>query len=351
VNRFEPPAALTLLVGTEAFLVTRGIARVLRAARAVDPAVERREVDALDPGAVGELQSALSPSLFEESAVVVVRGAGEAPETFLAVLRGGLADLSEGTWVVVEHSGGKARAAVAGLTMLRQLELTGGVREIACAEVRRGKETTDLLMREARASGRSLTQDGAEALASALGSETALLVGALEQLLSDSPHQTIDAGGVTAMFAGVGEVSGFQLADAVWEKQGRLALQRLRWGTASQDISPASAVGSLASGLRGMVRVGAARRGLPEAEVARSASVPPFKVKLLRRIYESWEPRDLGDAVVRLAAVDAAVKGGLRPGESLESPQKAHALEEFVTRTTGILPSSTGPDHGSGEPG
>ena len=126
-----------------------------------------------------------------------------------------------------------------------------GIREVACAEVKRGRETRDLLLAEARAAGRKLTPDGADALALALGSDTALLVGALEQLLSDAPEGAIDAAVVTQMFAGVGEVSGFQLADAVWESRGLLALQRLRWGTATGDISPAGAVGSLASGLRG----------------------------------------------------------------------------------------------------
>jgi DNA polymerase III subunit delta len=344
----EPPAGLTLLVGTEGFLVARGIRRVLRAARAVDPAVERREVDAVDPAAVGELQSALSPSLFAESAVVIVRGVDEASETLLGVLLDGVSDLAERMWVVVEHSGSKARTAVAGLAALRGLRIPGGVREIACAEVKRGRETRDFLMNEARAAGRRLTGDGADALAMALGSDTGLLVGALEQLLADSPEPTIDASVVTTMFAGVGEVSGFQLADAVWEGRGRLALQRLRWGTASQDISPAGAVGSLASGLRGMVRVGAARRGLPDAEVARAAGVPPFKVRLLREAFGDWAPRELGDAVVRLAEVDAAVKGGLRPGESLESAQKGHVLEAFVTRTTGLLGERPSAVPGSG---
>jgi len=329
----RPPARLTLLVGTEEFLVGRAVARVMAAARAVDPAVERREVDAEDPVALGALQTALSPSLFGEAAVVVVRGIAEAPESVVENLVAGLGDLADETWVVVVHPGSRARKL---LDQLRALSVPGGVAEVACAEVKRGKATRDLLESEARSAGRRLTGDGADALVMALGSDIALLVGALEQLLADQPEDPIDAAVVTATFAGVAEVSGFQLADAVWEGRALLALQRLRWGLSSQTVSGAGAVGSLAAGLRAMVRVAGTPRGMAEADVARVAGVPPFKVRALRQAVQGWEPAQLADAVIALAAVDAAVKGGLRPGESLEPAQKEHALESFITTTAGL---------------
>ena len=170
----------------------------------------------------------------------------------------------------------------------------------------------------------------------ALGADIALLVGALEQLFADSDEDPIDAAEVTATFAGVAEVSGFQLADAVWEGRALLALQRLRWGLVSQTISGAGAVGSLAAGLRAMVKVAGAPRGMSEADVARLAGVPPFKVRVLRSAAASWEPAQLAEAVKLLAAVDAQMKGGLRPGESLEPAQKVRALEAFVIDTVGL---------------
>jgi DNA polymerase-3 subunit delta len=329
----QPPAALTLLVGTEEFLVSRAIGRVMAAARAVDPGVERREVDAQDPAALGALQTALSPSLFGEAAVVVVRGLAEAPDPVVDGLLAGLGDLAEATWVVVVHPGTKSRKQ---LDLLRGQRLPGGVVEVPCAEVKKGRPTRELLEAEARGAGRRLTGDGADALVMALGSDIALLVGALEQLLADEPEDPIDAAVVTATFAGVAEVSGFQLADAVWEGRALLALQRLRWGLASQTVSGAGAVGSLAAGLRAMVRVAGTPRSMSEADVARVAGVPPFKVRALRQAVQDWEPAQLADAVIGLAAVDAQVKGGLRPGESLEPAQKDHALESFITTTAGL---------------
>lgn len=329
----RPPARLTLLVGSEEFLISRAVARVLVAARSVDPAVERREVDAEQPAALGDLQTALSPSLFGEAAVVVVRGVHEAQDSVTAALLEGLSDLADDTWVVVQHSGTKNKKL---LDLLRAAPVPQGVAEVACAEVKKGRATRELLESEARAAGRRLTSDGADALVLALGSDIALLVGALEQLMADEPDDPIDAAVVTATFAGVAEVSGFQLADAVWEGRALMALHRLRWGLASQTVTGAGAVGSLAAGLRAMVRVAGTPRGMAEADVARVAGVPPFKVRSLRQALQGWEPAQLADAVVALAAVDAQVKGGLRPGESLEPVQKVHALESFITSTAGL---------------
>lgn len=328
-----PPARLTLLTGAEEFLISRAVSRVVAAARRVDAAVERRDVDAADPGAVGDLQAALSPSLFGESAVVVVRGLADAPDPVLDVLLAGLGDLADGTWVVAQHAATRARAT---LERVRSAPVPGGVAEVACAEVKRGRPTRELLEAEARVAGRRLTGDGADALVLALGSDIALLVGALEQLMADNPDDPIDAAVVTSTFAGIAEVSGFQLADAVWEGRALLALQRLRWGLASQTVSGASAVGALAAGLRAMVRVGGAPRGMAEADVARLAGVPPFKVRQLRQAVQGWDNARLADAVVGLAAVDAQVKGGLRPGESLEPAQKVHALESYLVSTAGL---------------
>jgi DNA polymerase-3 subunit delta len=327
------PARLTLLVGGEQFLISRAVARVLADARRVDSDVERREVDAQEPGAVGALQSALSPSLFGEAAVVLVSGVADAPEVVLEALLAGIGDLADRTWVVAQHGGTRNRRT---LDQLRAVAVPGGVAEVACAEVKRGRPTRELLEAEARSAGRRLTTDGADALVMALGPDIALLVGALEQLMADTPEDPIDSGVVSATFAGVAEVSGFQLADAVWEGRALLALQRLRWGLATQTVTGAGAVGSLAAGLRAMARVSAAPRGASEADVARLAGVPPFKVRPLRQAAAAWDPSALADAVIGLAAVDARVKGGLRPGESLEPAQKVHALESYVMTTAGL---------------
>jgi DNA polymerase-3 subunit delta len=343
----RPPAALTLLTGAEPFLLSRAVARVVRAARSVDPEVERREVDAQLPSAQGDLLTALSPSLFGGAAVVVVSGLADASEQVMAALGAGALDLPADTWIVALHSGERNKKALEGL---RALQVPGGLVEVPCAKVKPGRPTRELLEQEARRVGRRITSDGVDALVMALGSDIALLVGALEQLFADSDEDPVDAAEVTATFAGVAEVSGFQLADAVWEGRALLALHRLRWGLISQTISGAGAVGSLAAGLRAMVKVAGAPRGMSEADVARVAGVPPFKVRMLRSAAASWEPGQLAEAARHLAAVDAQMKGGLRPGESLEPAQKVRALESFVIHTVGLQERPTARRPGGGGP-
>lgn len=327
------PAALTLVSGAEPFLVSRAVSRTVRRARAIDPEVERRDVDAQDPAAEGALLSALSPSLFGGSAIVVIANLADAAPGVQQALTAGLLDLPELTWVVALHSGVRNKKSY---EQLRALHVPGGSREISAAAVRRGRATREFLEAEAARAGRRITHDGSDALVMAIGPDIALLVGALEQLMADVPEGRIDASVVSNTFSGVAEVTGFQLADALWEGHGSVALQRLRWGLASQTVTGAGAVGSLAAGLRAMVKVAGARRGITDAEVARQAGVPPFKVGMLRSAAANWDSARLADAVVRLADVDAQIKGGLRPGESLEPAQKVAALEGFVVDVGGL---------------
>lgn len=340
-----PPPQLTLVTGSEEFLVARAVARAVAAVHAVSPEAERRFVSAEAPSAPADLVAALSPSLFGEAAVVVVTGLVDAGERVVPTLVDCLADPAADTWVVAVHSGARNRAA---LDLLRGLELAGGRVEVPCAEVKRGRPTREFLDQEARRSGRRITADGVDALVLALGQDISLLVGALEQLVADVPDDPIDAAAVATAFTGVAEVSGFQLADAVWDGHALIALERLRWGLESQSITPAGAVGSLASGLRALVRVSGAPRRMSEADVARTAGVPPFKVKALRAAADRWEPARLAAATRLLAEVDAQVKGGLRPGEALETAQKLRALEAFVLATVGV--AEPGGQRGRGRP-
>ncbi|MGB8020552.1 MAG: hypothetical protein WCF04_04945 [Candidatus Nanopelagicales bacterium] len=328
----EAPARVTLITGGEQFLVSRAVSRAVVAARAVHPDVERRDVDAADPAGSSALLSALSPSLFGESAVVVVGDLADASDAVVSALVAAATSLPEDMWVVAVHSGSRNRKV---LDRVRAIGIPGVVQEVQCGEVKPGRPTRELLELEARRAGRRITPDGIDALVTAVGSKIGLLVGALEQLMADNPEGPLGASTVNSAFAGVAEVSGFQFADAVWEGRGLVAMQRLRWGLGAQTLNGVGAVGSLAAGLRSMVRVAGAPRGMTEADVAKFAGVPPFKVRHLRAEASAWEPAQLARAVVDLADVDARIKGGLRAGQSLENAQKVWVLESFVLKTVG----------------
>jgi DNA polymerase III delta subunit len=65
---------LTVVVGDEELLVSRAVSAITAAARKADPEVDVRDVD---PGALqpGDLADLLSPSLFAERRVIVLRAA------------------------------------------------------------------------------------------------------------------------------------------------------------------------------------------------------------------------------------------------------------------------------------
>lgn len=330
-NESGEPARLTIVSGPERLLVRRALGSVTARVQKVAPDLERRSVDAGSGEASGSLLNALSPSLFGEPALVVVGDLADAPDQVMSVLLSGLADLADDVWVVAIHSGARNKKA---LEALRKAPVSGSTLEIPCAEVKRGAATRSLLESEAREAGRRITPDGVEALVLALGSDIALLVGGLEQLMADNPHGDITADVVAEAFAGAAEISGFQLADALWGAQGTVAMRRLRQGLASQSFTGPAVVGSMAASLRALVRVMGAPRGMSEEDVARMAGVPPFRVRALRAMGRTWEPARLAAATIELAATDAAVKGGLRLGENLDPAQKELALEAFVLRTS-----------------
>ncbi len=320
---------LTLIVGTEPVLIGRTIAAVVAAARALDASAGRVEIDAADEGAGAALREALSPTLFGDSSVVVLSDVQDSDEQCAAVLRECLLDVPEESWLVVLHPGG-----VKGKALLEAVRAAGAV-EVAAAPITRTREVLEFLEAELAAQRRRMTRPALTSLHAAIGTDLPLLVAAISQLVSDVEHDPIDEKDVARYFEGVAEVSSFAIADAVWNQQPIEALRSLRWAEESGDdarIGPPT-VGAVASGLRGLVAFAGAPRGLSEIEVAKAAGVPPWKVRTLREQLPRWRPELLAAAALRLAAADAAVKGGLRDGENLDPVQKMLVLERLMTDT------------------
>lgn len=322
-------ATLTVVTGGDVFLMRQAALRARDSLALVDPEAQIISVNCDDPGCMAAMVEALSPSLFSATSIVVLWAAESAAEAAIDTLAGLLAEPG-GNHVVVVHSGSKSQKA---LDRLVKLQVPGGTAVVECRAPKRGRETREFLLGQASRAGRRLAADAAEALALAVGTDIALLVGALEQVLADFPDDPITVGDVATMFTGVAEATGFGFADAIWERDPRAALIQYRWGEQTNSLSLPAATGAAASGLRSMVRVRSAPRGMSEADVARLAGVQPFKVRALREQGSSWSDQELAAAVVALARTDAAVKGGILPGENLDPGQKAHALERWVRAT------------------
>jgi DNA polymerase-3 subunit delta len=328
---------ITLVIGSETLLVDRAILRVSAAARAVDPAVQRTVISAVADEAAFEVGEATAPNLFGDGGVVVVTGIDGADDALGRTLRHVAADLPDNVFLVLTHPGG-----VKGKALLDDLKKTGA-EVVDCQPVRKGKTTLEFLSREFATHKRKVTSPAVAALYESIGHDLGLLAGAVSQLVSDVDANPIDVDDVHDYFAGVADVSGFTIADAVWDRKYVDALRSLRQAVLTSDagrVGPMT-VSSLASGLRSFVRVGGMPPGTPQAVVAKEAGVPPWKVEALRRQWSRWsgDQRRLAAAVVALADTDGAVKGGVLEGSSLDPEQKLLALERLVTTTAGGPPA------------
>lgn len=303
---------LVLVLGDEELLVSRGVAAAVAAARAGDPEVEVRDHDA---GALsaGEVAGLLSPSLFGGARALVVRSGQDARKDLVGALLSYAADPDPEVTLVVTHAGGaKGKALADGLR-------SAGARVVPAGRITRHRERVDFVRSEVRGIGGRCSEEAAEALLAAVGSDLRELAAACSQLVSDAGGQ-IDAGVVARYYRGRAEVSGFTVADAVMVGDTAGALEALRWALVI-GVNPVPLADALADGVRTVARVAAAGRGRPH-QLAGALGMPPWKVERGQRQARGWTPHGLVTAMQATAQVNAEVKGG--------AEDNAFALERAV---------------------
>ncbi|MEI8081768.1 MAG: DNA polymerase III subunit delta, partial [Actinomycetes bacterium] len=185
---------------------------------------------------------------------------------------------------------------------------------------------------EVRRHKRTMSREAQELLIAAVGKDVRCLAAACSQLAADVEGKNIDAEAVRMYFGGTAAIEGYRVSDAVMAKQGSAALRLLRLSEGVEGVRAGPAiVAALASGVRQQALVSAVPPGGGDQALAREINIQPWKLKPVRERARHWPSRDLARAVLRLADLDAAVKGGLRDGDYLESSQKGLALENAVT--------------------
>jgi len=323
---------ITLAMGAETLLVDRAVARVSMAVRAADPSVQRTVIGAADESGSYELREACAPNLFGDGGIVIVTGIDAADDAMAKAIREVIADLSDNVYLVLTHPGG-----VKGKALVDHIK-AADADVVDCAAVKRGKATLEFISREFAHHKRKATPGALAAIYESVGQDLGLLAGAVSQLVADLDANPIDIDDVREYFAGVADVSGFTISDAVWDRRYGAALLSLRQAVLSTDAARIGPMltSSLANGLRSMVRVGGMPPGASQQVVAKEAGVPPFKVEALRRQWAKWsgDQRRLAAAVIALADADGAVKGGVLEGSSLDPAQKLLALEILVATTS-----------------
>lgn len=308
-----PPAPLTLVTGAEELLVDRAVAAVVAAARAADPAVEICDIapGALQPGTFAEL---VSPSLFGDAKVVILRSVADLPAEVYPEITRYLADPAEQIVLVLTHPGG-----VKGKALLDAVRKAKPV-EVDCPKTTKPGDRVAFVRNEFRSHKRRITDEAAQMLADAVGSDLRELAAAASQLLADT-EGTVEESTVAQYYTGQAEGSGFAVADLAVEGRLAEALVQLRFaldtGVAAVLISSA-----LAQGVRQIGKVAAAGQGGRPGDLARDLGMPPWKVDKVRRQVRGWTPDGLTTALRAVADADAAVKGA--------AADPAYALEKCL---------------------
>jgi DNA polymerase III subunit delta len=316
----QAPAAVTLVVGEEEFLVDRAVREAVAAARAASAAggddggdVHDVEAGALAPG---ELATLTSPSLFGGGSIVIARNAQHAGKEVATELAAYAKSPAPDAVLVVTHAGGaKGKALVTDLTK-------AGARVTECPKLTRLSERTEFVRGEFRRAGRQADEGAVRALLDAVGGDLRELASAAGQLASDTEGR-ISAAVVATYYRGRAEATGFSVADHAVEGRLNEALEQLRWALAT-GTSPVLINSALAQGVRLLGRVGAAGRGASAAALAAEVGAPPWKIDRVRQQLRGWHPDGVARALRAVAEADAQVKG--------DSVSADYALERAVRR-------------------
>src|SRR4051794_37180052 len=309
---------VTLVTGPEEFLNQRAVAAAVRAVRAADPESEVSETTAeqISMAALGELAA---PSLFSSIRCVVVQRLEDLPED----THDGLVEYArapaDDVGLILVHSGGQK-----GSGLLTKLRKAPAVTEVKSAPLK-PSEFARFVSAEVRRHGGRIAEDGADLLVQAIGQDLRALAGAAHQLANDFPDEPLTESIVRRYFGGRAEVKSFAIADAALLGRTSSALEELRWAL-DNGTAPVLVTSAFATGLRGLAKVKSAPRGLREADLAREAGVPPWKVRVLRDQARGWDDRGLATAIRAVAQADADVKGA--------ASDAAFSLERMVLAVT-----------------
>lgn len=305
-----PP--LTLVLGDEELLAGRAVAEVVAAVRAMDAQADIRELAGGDLD-LGDLLDLLSPSLFGERRVVVMRSAQDLTKEVQTAVLSYAADPAEEVVLVVVHAGGaKAKGFADALPGL-------GARVVACPRVTKPADRLAFVRTELQRSGRPHSEGALRLLVDAVGADLRELAGAVDQLVADTSG-LLDETVVARYYSGRADLKGFDVADRAIEGDAAAALELLRHGLAV-GLAPVLVTSALASGLRAVAQVASAGRASGPA-LAKQLGMPPWKVDRVRRQMRGWHPDGLAAALQACAVADMQVKGA--------GADSAYALHKVV---------------------
>ena len=305
-------SSLHLVIGDEELLVSRGVAAAIAAAREADPQAAVEERSAADM-TESDLLEAVSPSLFGERRIVVLRDVQDAKKDTAAAILAYAANPEPDVVLIVTHAGGaKGKALADGLQK-------AGATVTTAAKITKHRDRVDFVREEIRRLGGRCSEETADALIAAVGTDLRELAAACSQLVADTGGR-VDVAAVTRYYRGRAEVTGFTVSDAAIAGDLPGALEALRWAL-HVGVDPVPIADALADGVRTVSRVASAGRG-NAYQLASTLGMPPWKVERAQRQARGWTAEGLAHAVRITAECNAAVKGG--------AEDRGYALERAI---------------------
>lgn len=311
---------VTLVTGKEEFLNERTIGAIREAVRRHDAEAELTETVAADLSLAG-LGEMSAPSLFSSTRCVVVRGLENLPEESVEGLLSYAAEPVEDVALVLAHGGGPKGSGV--LAKLRKLD---PVTELKSGELR-SSEFGGFVAAEVRSLGASIDEPAAELLVQSVGHDLRSLAAAAHQLCNDFPGESLTVDKVKRYFGGRAEAKSFAVADAAFWGRREAALEELRWAL-DGGTAPVLVTSAFAGSARGIARYKAAPRGMREADLAREAGVPPWKLRTIRDQSRGWSDGGVAHAIMAIARADADIKGA--------ASDAAYTLERLALTITSL---------------
>ena len=291
---------LVLLQGSEELLADRAISELVSA----DSSAQSSYLDA-DEIELGAITDALAPSLFGENRIVVIRNIQELDASQQEEITDYLSNPDEQVTLVLWHKGG-----VKGKALLDKVK-KASPRLFACDAIKKEGDKVDFVRSEFTRLGRKISVAAAQALVDALGSDMRELGGACSQLASDVlAGKQIDESDIARYYQGRIETTGFDVSDAILDRNQNQALITLR-NALETGVDPVLIISALASSFRTMAKVSGASRGMKSFDLASSLGLPPWQIDKARRQLSSWNPNTLAQAVIALAQADADIKGAV----------------------------------------
>jgi len=289
---------LTLLVGANDYLASRGFGRIRAALNDAYPESEQHSL--AETYQSGQLFNLATPSLFAEPRLILI----EAPNKELVDdLQRFSKEPAELTFLVVRIQG--QSGANKDLVKLN-------AQQIDCDEPKREQDKQAFLQAEVRELGKKVAPDAQRLLIQTFGNDLAELAAACSQL-AQTEDPEIDFEKVDNLFGGREQTTAFKVVDAAFAGDLQTALRLLR-NARDTGIDPVPLVATVAMRTRQLSKLISS----PSASAAQ-IGVADWQLRKLRTELAGWSEGGLENLVRLVAHTDEMVKGGSRhPDYDLE---------------------------------